>query len=127
MSIDKNIQILVVEDDDINRTLLVKILDNIGFRKVTEAENGISAWEKLQSAHFDLILTDWMMPEMDGLELLKKIRASTEELSEIPVMFITALGRPENIKEVATLGISGYVIKPFSVNTVFEKIVKAME
>ncbi len=122
MSIDKNIHILIVEDDDINRKLLVNILNTIGYANVLQAENGLLGWELIQKEKIDLVMTDWMMPELDGLELLKKIRLSDPPLKTLPVIMITALGKQDAIKKAAEWDINGYVIKPFSVNTVLSKI-----
>ncbi|MCP4298428.1 MAG: response regulator [Proteobacteria bacterium] len=122
MGTDKNISILVVEDNEKIRKLLCNILKNVGFSNVSEADNGESAWAKIESSQFDLILTDWMMPKMDGLELLKKIRTGDVLVKTIPVMMITASDSTENIMEAAQWKINGYIVKPFSVKTIVQKI-----
>ncbi len=122
MSVDKNIRILIVEDDEINRKLLTNILNTIGFKNVVEAENGKIAWEKLQDQPFDLLMTDWMMPEMDGLELLQTVRKADGLIKKLPVLMITALGKQDDIMKAAKWEISGYIVKPFSVNTILTKI-----
>lgn len=127
MGTDKNIRILVVEDNDKIRTLLCNILSNVGFKNLTEAENGVAAWQVLQKGGIDLVLTDWMMPEMDGLELLKKIRTDESDLKNMPVMMITASDTHDSILEAAKWNINGYIVKPFSVKTVVAKIQEAMQ
>ena len=122
MSIDKDIRILVVEDNANIRKLLLNILKSMGYKNVTEADNGKTAWGKLQEGEYDLVMTDWMMPEMDGLELVKKIRADSEELKEIPILMITATDKQEDVSEAAKWGINGYIVKPFSVKTIFAKL-----
>ncbi len=122
MGVNKEIRILLVEDDDINRKLLANILKTLGFNHVSEADNGRSAWEMMQDEKFDLVMTDWMMPEMDGLQLLKAIREESTDQKQIPVLMITALGKQDDIMKAAKLEIDGYIVKPFSVNTVLAKI-----
>jgi len=102
-------------------------LNTIGFNHVVEAENGQMAWDRLQNHPIDLVLTDWMMPEMDGLELLQKIRQSSGELKKMPVLMITALGKQDDIMKAAKWDINGYIVKPFSVNTVLSKIEEIMK
>ncbi|MCG8334002.1 MAG: response regulator [Proteobacteria bacterium] len=122
MGVNKEIRILLVEDDDINRKLLANILKTLGFNHVSEADNGRSAWEMMQEEKFDLVMTDWMMPEMDGLQLLKAIREESIDQKQVPVLMITALGKQDDIMKAAKLEIDGYIVKPFSVNTVLAKI-----
>ena len=122
MSLNKDIRILVVEDNANIRKLLLNILKSMGFKNLTEADNGKIAWEKIQGGHFDLIMTDWMMPEMDGLELVKKIRNESEDQKEVPVLMITATDKQEDVSEAAKWGVSGYIVKPFSVKTIFAKL-----
>ncbi len=122
MKVDKDIAILIVEDDEINRRLLANILKNIGFNNILQAQNGQAGWDKLQQEKVDLVMTDWMMPEMDGIQLLEKIRTSDSPKKSVPILMITALGKQEDIVEAAQWDINGYVIKPFSVKTVLAKI-----
>ncbi len=126
MSADKKIRILIVEDDEINRKLLTNILNTIGFNNIIQAQNGKIGWETLQKNSVDLIITDWMMPEMDGLDLLKNIRESESNLKKLPVLMITALGKQDDIMKAAKLDVNGYIVKPFSVNTVLSKIEEIM-
>jgi len=124
---DKNITLLVVEDNSKIRKLLCNILNNVGFEDILEAENGQEAWETLVSNDIQLILTDWMMPEMSGMELLKKIRTSSESFKKIPILMITASDKTENILEAAKYDIDGYVVKPFSVKTILAKIEEVLK
>ena len=122
MGADKKIQILVVEDNDKIRHLIVSVLRTTGFSNISEAENGKNAWEMFQSSKYDLVLTDWMMPEMDGLELLKKIRGGEADSKDTPVFLITASDKPDDIVQAAKWKINGYIVKPFSVKTILAKI-----
>jgi len=122
MSQNTKIRILVVEDNGNIRKLLLNILKSMGYKNLTEADNGKTAWEKIQGAEYDLVMTDWMMPEMDGLELVKKIRSESDQLKELPILMITATDKQEDVAEAAKWGVSGYIVKPFSVKTIFAKI-----
>jgi two-component system chemotaxis response regulator CheY len=126
MSVDKNIRILVVEDNAKIRALTVGILNSCGFNTIIEADNGKIAWELLKKDSFDLVMTDWMKPEMNGLELLKKIRAHEGNLKDIPVLMITASDNQKDIVAAAKWKISGYVVKPFSVKTILSKLSEAL-
>ena len=94
----------------------------MGFKNVTEADNGKTARDKIQDSEFDLLMTDWMMPEMDGLELVKKIRSESDDLKELPILMITATDKQEDVAEAAKWGVNGYIVKPFSVKTIFAKM-----
>lgn len=124
---DKNINLLVVEDNSKIRKLLCNILNNVGFENVLEAENGQEAWDLLNSENIQLILTDWMMPEMSGIELLKSIRTSSEDYKDVPILMITASDKTENILEAAKYKINGYIVKPFSVKTILAKIEEVLK
>jgi len=121
MAPSKDIKILVVEDNEKIRKLLCNLLKNIGYNSVAEAQNGKAAWDKLHAYNYDLVLTDWQMPVMDGIELLKLIRKDAH-LKELPVMMITASDSQESIVEAAKNRVNGYIVKPFSVKTIVEKI-----
>ncbi len=122
MTENKNVRVLVVDDNPKIRALIVTILKSAEFTDITQAENGKIACERLKEKKFDLILTDWMMPEMDGLALLQHIRNGSEDLKETPVMMITASDRPDDIVTAAKWKINGYIVKPFKVRTVLAKI-----
>lgn len=126
MNTDKNIRMLIVEDNEKIRKLLCSILQNVGFKNLTEAENGKEAFDKLQKETFDLVITDWMMPEMNGLDLLKVVRTSASDYKNIPILMITASDKSENVVEAAKFKINGYIIKPFSVKVILAKIEEVM-
>ncbi|MCP4706808.1 MAG: response regulator, partial [candidate division Zixibacteria bacterium] len=107
----KKARILIVEDNNGMREILMKILVNIGFKNVTGAENGKLAWEKMQKAQFDLVISDLMMPEMNGFELLKQIRNSNNHISDLPVIITTASHDVADINEALKWKINGYLTK----------------
>lgn len=119
--VDKNMRFLVVDDFSTMRRIVRSLLRDIGFSNIEEAENGSEALAKLKSAKFDFLVTDWNMPVMTGLELLKAIRA-TEGLKELPVLLVTAEAKREQIIEAAQAGVSGYVVKPFTAAVLEEKL-----
>ncbi len=124
MGINTNIDMLIVEDNDNMRKLMVTILHNLGFQKVEEAENGKTAWDKLQAHQFDLVITDLMMPEVNGLELLQKIRASKKPLKSTPVLMVTASDQKSDVLEASKLKIDGYIVKPINVKTILSNIMR---
>lgn len=98
----------------------------MGFSNVEEAEDGQIALNKLKNGSFEFVVTDWNMPNMSGIELLKAIRADAA-LKHLPVMMITAEAKKENIIEAATAGASGYIVKPFTAATLDEKLNKIFQ
>lgn len=123
---DKNIKFLVVDDMSTMRRIVRSILKEIGFDNVEEAEDGVDGLNKLRSGKFDFVISDWNMPNMDGLEMLKAIRAD-DTLKSLPVMLVTAEAKKENIIEAAKAGASGYVVKPFTAAVLEEKMNKIFE
>ncbi|GHA06229.1 chemotaxis response regulator CheY [Oceanisphaera arctica] len=123
---DKKMSILVVDDFPTMRRILRSLLKELGFNNIEEAEDGSSALLKLNSGDFDFVISDWNMPNMDGLEMLKQIRAD-ERLKQLPVLLVTAEARKENIIAAAQAGASGYVVKPFSAATLEAKLNKIFE
>jgi two-component system chemotaxis response regulator CheY len=119
-------RILVVDDFSVMRRILKSYLRNLGFSDIQESENGKDALNRLQSGGFDLIITDWNMPVMTGLELLKEVRA-TEKLAHIPVLMVTAESKREQIIAAAQAGVNGYVIKPFNELTLRDKLNKIFD
>ena len=124
MGIKPNIDILIVEDNDSMRKLMVKILQNLGFKKIKDAENGKVAWELLQLSPYDIVITDLMMSEMDGLELLQKIRESSAPLNRTPVLMVTASDQKSDVLKASKLKINGYIVKPINVKTILSKIMQ---
>jgi two-component system chemotaxis response regulator CheY len=123
---DKNIKFLVVDDMSTMRRIVRSILKEIGFDNVEEAEDGVDGLNKLRNGKFDFVISDWNMPNMDGLEMLKAIRAD-DNLKSLPVMLVTAEAKKENIIEAAKAGASGYVVKPFTAAVLEEKMNKIFE
>ncbi len=122
----KNIKILVVDDFSTMRRIIRKLLTELGFTNIVEAEDGAKALTILKREHIDFVLTDWNMPNMTGLELLEEIRR-TPELTKIPVLMVTAESKREQITQAAMSGVNGYIVKPFSAGTLQEKVTKIFE
>ena len=123
---DKNMKILIVDDFSTMRRIIKNLLRDLGFNDTTEADDGQTALPLLQSGKFDFLVTDWNMPGMDGLTLLKTVRADAK-LSSMPVLMVTAEAKREQIVEAAQAGVNGYVVKPFTAVTLKEKIEKIFE
>ncbi|MDD5153386.1 MAG: chemotaxis response regulator CheY [Thermodesulfobacteriota bacterium] len=123
MPADKNMRILVVDDFNTMRRIVKNILKQLGFENVGEAENGQEALEVLKKEKFDFVITDWNMPVMTGLDLLKAIKADAA-LKDIPVMMVTAEAQQQNIVEAVKTGASNYIVKPFTAEVLEEKISK---
>ena len=123
---DKNIKILVVDDFSTMRRIVKNLLRDLGFTNIEEADDGNTALPKLQSGNFDFLVTDWNMPGMTGIDLLKAVRAD-ESLATLPVLMVTAESKREQIIEAAQAGVNGYVVKPFTAGTLEEKINKIFE
>ena len=123
---DPKTRFLVVDDFSTMRRIVRNLLKELGFANVDEAEDGAVALQKLKSSPFDFVVTDWNMPNMDGLTLLQSIRR-TPELKHLPVLMITAEAKKENIIAAAQAGASGYVVKPFTAATLAEKLDKIFE
>lgn len=124
---DKNMNILVVDDFPTMRRIVRSLLKELGFSNIEEAEDGQEALGKLRGGDsFDLIVSDWNMPNLDGLEMLKEIRAD-DGLKALPVLMVTAEAKKENIIAAAKAGASGYVVKPFTAATLEEKLNKIFD
>ena len=117
---------LVVDDFSTMRRIVKNLLGDLGFTNTAEAEDGHAALALLNSQPFDFVVTDWNMPNMDGLALLQAIRRSPQ-LKHLPVLMITAEAKKENIIAAAQAGASGYVVKPFTAATLAEKLEKIFE
>ncbi len=120
---DQNMRFLVVDDFSTMRRIVRNLLKELGFTNVDEAEDGQVALHKLKNSQFEFVVTDWNMPNMTGIELLRAIRADAQ-LKHLPVLMVTAEAKKENIIEAATAGASGYVVKPFTAATLDEKLKK---
>lgn len=120
------IRFLVVDDFPTMRRIVRNLLKEIGHHEVEEAEDGEKALQQLRASKFDFVVSDWNMPVMTGIELLRSIRADNS-LKALPVLMVTAEAKKENIIEAATAGASGYIVKPFTAATLGEKISKILE
>jgi two-component system chemotaxis response regulator CheY len=123
MPIDPNIKILIVDDFSTMRKIIRNILTQLGFKNILEADDGTTALEILKKEKVDLIISDWNMPKMSGLELLKAVR-SDENLKDIPFVMVTAEAQKENILEAIKYKVNQYIVKPFTPETLKEKIEK---
>ncbi len=123
MTIDRNMRILVVDDFSTMRRIVKNILKQLEFNNVVDADDGTTAWEILNKDKIDFIISDWNMPKMSGLELLKKVRNS-EEFADMPFLMVTAEGQQEHIIEAVQAGVSNYIVKPFTPETIEQKIEK---
>ena len=121
--VGKTLKFLVVDDFSTMRRIIRNLLKELGFANVDEAEDGVVALQKLRGGGFDFVVSDWNMPNMDGLALLRNIR-SDEALKKIPVLMVTAEAQKENIVAAAQAGASGYVVKPLTAATLDEKLNK---
>lgn len=123
---DKNLRFLVVDDFSTMRRIIRNLLKDLGFNNVEEAEDGAMALKKLRDGDFDFVVSDWNMPNMDGLTMLQNIRAD-DALKDIPVLMVTAEAKKENIIAAAQAGASGYIVKPFTAATLDEKLNKILQ
>lgn len=123
---DKNIKVLVVDDFSTMRRIVKNLLRDLGFTNIQEADDGSTALPMLQGGDFDFVVTDWNMPGMQGIDLLKAIRADPK-LSHIPVLLITAEAKKEQIIMAAQAGVNGYIVKPFTAGTLKTKLDKIFE
>ncbi|MBE1302144.1 MAG: chemotaxis response regulator CheY [Aestuariibacter sp.] len=123
---DKNMKILVVDDFSTMRRIIKNLLKDLGFTNVQEADDGSTALPMLQQGDFDFVVTDWNMPGMQGIDLLRAIRAD-ESLKHTPVLMVTAEAKKEQIVAAAQAGVNGYVVKPFTAATLKEKLDKIFE
>lgn len=121
-----NTRFLVVDDFSTMRRIVRNLLKELGYSNVDEAEDGVQALQKLRSDQFDFVVSDWNMPNMDGLTMLHEIRKDPA-LSKLPVLMVTAEAKKENIVAAAQAGANGYVVKPFTAATLDEKLGKIFE
>ncbi|MFT6343349.1 MAG: two-component system chemotaxis response regulator CheY [Paraglaciecola sp.] len=119
-------KILVVDDFSTMRRIIKNLLRDLGFANIQEADDGNTALPMLKQGDFDFVVTDWNMPGMQGIDLLRAIRADAS-LKHIPVLMVTAEAKKEQIVAAAQAGVNGYVIKPFTAATLKEKLAKIFE
>ncbi len=123
---DTDMKILIVDDFSTMRRIIKNLLRDLGFTNTDEADDGQTALPKLEAGGFDFLVTDWNMPGMQGIDLLKAVRADPN-LKDLPVLMVTAESKREQIIEAAQAGVNGYVVKPFTAGTLKEKIDKIFE
>lgn len=123
MPADTSMSVLVVDDFATMRRIISNVLKQLGFENILEAEDGTKALQIMETEKIDFVITDWNMPQMSGLDLLKAIRAS-EDKKDIPVLMVTAEAMQENIMKAAKAGVNNYIIKPFDAKTLSDKINK---
>ena len=123
---DTSIKVLVVDDFATMRRILKNILKQLGFKNLVEADDGTTAWDVLEEQKIDLVLCDWNMPKMTGLELLKKVRASEKHV-KVPFLMVTAEAQKQNVIEAVQAGVSNYVVKPFTAEAISDKLEKILK
>jgi two-component system chemotaxis response regulator CheY len=126
MAVNTNMRVLIVDDFSTMRRIIKNILRQLGFTNIIEADDGSAAWEILNKDQVDFIISDWNMPQMTGIELLRKVRAS-EEFADLPFLMVTAEAQQENIIEAVQAKVSNYIVKPFTAETLGQKINKIFE
>ena len=123
VNIDKNMKILVVDDHQTMRRIVEQTLRNLGFKNIDTADDGATALPMLEKGGFDFLVSDWNMPKMQGIDLLKAVRADAN-LKSMPVLMVTAEAKAEQIVMAAKAGVNDYVVKPFNADTLNKKIEK---
>ncbi|WP_028867418.1 MULTISPECIES: chemotaxis response regulator CheY [Psychromonas] len=122
----KDMKVLIVDDFSTMRRIIKNLLRDLGFTNTYEADDGHTALPMLKSGNFDFVVTDWNMPIMQGIDLLKEIRKDPQ-LKHLPVLMVTAEAKREQIIEAAQAGVNGYIVKPFTAGTLKEKLDKVFE
>ena len=123
---NKNMKILVVDDFSTMRRIVKNLLAELGFNNIAEADDGNTALPILKQGGIDFLVTDWNMPGMAGIDLLREIRANPQ-LSSLPVLMVTAEAKRDQIMEAAQAGVNGYIVKPFTADTLKEKVDRIFE
>lgn len=123
---NKDMKILIVDDFSTMRRIIKNLLRDLGYNNTQEADDGNTALPMLKGGSFDFLVTDWNMPGMQGIDLLKAVRADAD-LAALPVLMVTAEQKREQIVEAAQAGVNGYIVKPFTAQTLKEKIDKIFE
>jgi len=124
--VNKDMKILIVDDFSTMRRIIKNLLRELGFSNTQEANDGTTALRMLQGGNFEFLVTDWNMPGMQGIDLVKAVRADPK-LASLPVLMVTAESKREQIIEAAQAGVNGYIVKPFTAQTLQEKIDKIFE
>ncbi len=119
-------KILIVDDFSTMRRIIKNLLRDLGFTNTQEADDGLTALPMLKGGDFDFLVTDWNMPGMTGIDLLREVRAD-ERLANLPTLMVTAEAKKDQIVEAAQAGVNGYVVKPFTAQALKEKIEKIFD
>jgi len=123
---EKNVKVLIVDDFATMRKVVRNLLKQVGYEDIVEAEDGVMALKTLKSQKIDVIVSDWNMPNMTGLELLKAVRADAD-LAKTPFLMVTAEALQDNVVAAVKAGVSNYIVKPFTAEVLNEKIKKIMD
>jgi two-component system chemotaxis response regulator CheY len=126
VAVNTEMKFLVVDDFATIRRIVKGVLNELGYSNVTEADDGSTALPLLRDGTFDFLITDWNMPGMPGLDLLKAVRANPK-LAKMPVLMLTAEAKRDQIVEAAQAGVNGYIIKPFTADVLKKKLAKILE
>ena len=119
--VDRDLSILVVDDFSTMRRIVTSAMQKLGFHNIEEAEDGKIAFDKLQQKPVDLIISDWNMPNMMGIDLLRAVRAD-EQLKDTPFLMVTAEAQKDNVLQAVQAGVSNYIVKPFTVDAIEQKL-----
>lgn len=122
MTINRNMPILVVDDFTMMRRVVKNLLNQLGFSNLDEASDGAEALQKLQTRSYDLVISDWNMEPMTGIELLERVR-SIEETKSVNFIMLNAEAKPDNIVKAKQAGVNSYIVKPFTAKKLKEKLV----
>jgi two-component system, chemotaxis family, chemotaxis protein CheY len=125
MAVDMNMNILIVDDYKTMLRIISNLLKQLGFKNIEEATDGSEALRKLREGNFGLVISDWNMVPMTGLQLLKEVRADAK-LKPMPFIMVTAESKTENVVEAKNAGVSNYIVKPFNAETLKQKIVSVL-
>jgi len=126
LAVDKNMRILVVDDYSTMLRIITNLLKQIGFVNVDQATDGSMAYEKLQQNSYGLVISDWNMEPMTGIDLLKKVRSSNDNFNNVPFIMITAESKTENVVAAKEAGVNNYIVKPFNAETLKTKMASVL-
>ena len=126
MAVDLNMNVLIVDDYNTMLRIIKNLLKQLGFSNVDEATDGAMAFEKVQQKDYGLIISDWNMEPMTGLELLKQVRGSDKPFKDVPFIMVTAESKTENVVAAKQAGVNNYIVKPFNAETLKSKMVAVL-
>ncbi len=124
---DFKVKVLVVDDFPTMRRIVKNLLKQLGFENIDEAEDGVAALSKLKGGGFGLVISDWNMPNMEGIDLLRAVRSEPPPLKDVPFLMVTAEAEKEKVIEAIKAGVDNYVVKPFTAEVLKEKLEKIAE